>query len=84
MRRPTHTYIGRCRGCKVILSSAYDLVDDPKGTSKFVADMIKRSLEVERVPLATVDLGDMTCRCKATAQPSKLTVGLPLFETVGS
>lgn len=79
MLRPTHQYIGKCRGCSVILASAYDMADYPKGTAESLTRMVKDGLAIERVPLGSVELGNMRCTCP----PPQETDGLPLFTQAG-
>lgn len=76
MIRLTYAYIGRCPACKVTVASVYDMVDDRKFTSDTVASMIRRGLEVERVPLQTVNPSPDGCIC---TREQKETKGLPLF-----
>lgn len=72
--RPTHHYIGQCKGCGAILASVYDMADDPKLTGQAVGNMIARSLEVTKVPLGSVSFDHFECTCER-----KPTDGLPLF-----
>lgn len=74
MIKPTHTYIGRCKTCRRVLSSTYDMVDMSNETSKHVAAMIKSGLEVERVPLGSVDIATDPCSCRLDKPTT-----LPLF-----
>lgn len=75
MIRPTHTYIGRCKHCGLVLSSVYDMADDPKFTSGTVAEMIAAGLTVERVPLGSVEIAVDPCHCRRNP-----VVDLPLFQ----
>lgn len=82
MNQPTHAYIGRCKQCRAILGSVYDMSDDRKGTGDFVAKMITRNLAVEKVPLAALEGQSFECVCTPAV---KQVVGLPLFaEEVGN
>lgn len=74
MIKPTHTYIGRCRTCHRVLSSTYDMEEMPKETSKHVAAMIACGLEVEHVPLGSVEIATDGCSCRRDQ-----TATLPLF-----
>lgn len=75
MIRPTHCYIGRCPDCNEVLSSVYDMVDDPKFTAKCVSNMVAGGLRVERVPMGSFEISIDGCACRAIP-----TVGtLPLF-----
>lgn len=61
------------------LAAAYDMVDYPEDTAKFLAKMVRRGLRVERVPLGSVDIPADGCQCYKS--PVR---GLPLFAEVSS
>lgn len=66
--RPTHAYIGRCRGCNRVLASCAEMRCDLRDVGRSVAEMIASDLTVERVLMsdAMLDFGD--CQCPRTVQ----------------
>jgi hypothetical protein len=50
----THAYIGRCPCCGNVPAVSVDVPEDAKRTAKYVAEMVRSGLSVERIPLSEV------------------------------
>lgn len=60
-------YIGRCScGCGAIRGASVDLPAHKDETAKFVADLIRDGMQVERVPVETARAEFGECRAPKT------------------
>ncbi len=64
----THAYAGYCPTCDQPRAVTVDMGD--KGTAKFVADIIKRGLRVERITIEAVRSGSF-CLCNRKPKRGK-------------
>lgn len=71
--KPTHSYIGRCPGCKGVTAYISDIPEFKRRTASEVAQLIRDGLEIERLPSDSLpELNGCSCH---QAQPETL----PLF-----
>lgn len=74
-------FIGTCTGCNQLVAGAVDDARDKKETAKFVAQMIRDGLRVERISVndARNRMGHCTCEPNPRKRKTKAAVAQPLL-----